>query len=262
VPFQLDDLVGGLLESSSARSIVLSVMRPRGRRSFDETHTAILDALFPHVRRAFRINAVLETGASEQALAWNVIDRLPFGLFAIDGADRVRHVNRAGERMLGDGLRLGRDGLVAEGAAATCALRLALAGARVPAEGRASASVGITLPRQSGAPLTAIAMPASQAIPRGIAASPGDVLLVVTDPCAQVEPSAARLIRTYGLTAAEARVALLLGRGLAPKEVARELGTAWNTVRFQLRQVYAKTGTSGQSALARLLVLLGVVGER
>jgi DNA-binding CsgD family transcriptional regulator len=107
--------------------------------------------------------------------------------------------------------------------------------------------------------LSAIVIPAGPPGRFGGAEVP--VLLVVTDPCARVEPPAAILARVYGLTAAEARVALLLGRGLVPKEIAAELGTTWNTVRFQLRQVYAKTQTTGQSALVRLLMLLGVVGD-
>jgi DNA-binding CsgD family transcriptional regulator len=57
----------------------------------------------------------------------------------------------------------------------------------------------------------------------------------------------------FGLTPAEARVALRVGRGLAPKEAAMALGTSWNTVRFQLRCVYAKTRTNGKSELARLV---------
>ena len=69
-----------------------------------------------------------------------------------------------------------------------------------------------------------------------------------------VPPSLESELRgSYGLTAAEARVAACVGGGLAPKEAAAKLGTSWNTVRFQLRQVYAKTRTSGQSELARLV---------
>lgn len=259
VPFQLDDLVGGLVESTPTRTIALSVMRPRGRRPFDESHTALLDAVLPHIRRAVRINTALESAGAERAFARDMIDRLPFGLFAIDARCRVRHVNRAGEAMLGNGLRAGRAGLVAERPTATRDLRLALAAARSPHAEHVPAPIAVSLPRTGAAPLTAVAMPASQAAPHGLPTTRGDVLLVVTDPRTLVEPSAALLVRAYGLTATEARVAILLGRGLAPKEVARELGTAWNTVRYQLRQVYAKTGTSGQSALGRLLVLLGVI---
>lgn len=65
-----------------------------------------------------------------------------------------------------------------------------------------------------------------------------------------------RIQLTYGLTRAEARVAAHVGRGLVPKQTATALGTSWNTVRFQLRQVYAKTRTTGQADLARLLARL------
>lgn len=64
------------------------------------------------------------------------------------------------------------------------------------------------------------------------------------------------LRRRYQLTPAEARVACHVGRGMAPKEAAAALGSSWNTVRFQLRQIYAKTRTSGQSELSRLVTQL------
>lgn len=82
--------------------------------------------------------------------------------------------------------------------------------------------------------------------------------------CSPVETSCAtleeRMRLSYGLTRAEARVAAHVGRGLVPKQVAVALGTSWNTVRFQLRQVYAKTRTSGQVDLARLLARLEMSG--
>lgn len=265
VPFQLDDLVGGLVEVSPSGTVSLAIVKARARRAFDETHTALLDSVLPHLRRAVRINAALQSAESERAFAWDVLDRLPVGLFAVDASARVVHANRAGERMLGDGLRVGRDGLVAELPAATRALRECLVAARVPAtererEGDAT-PIAVALPRRGGSPLSAVVMPARGA-PLGLGSAPVEALLVVTDPNARVEPPAALLVRVYGLTATEARVALLIGRGLAPKEVANELGTAWNTVRFQLRQIYAKTRTTGQSGLVRLLALLGIVGER
>lgn len=62
-----------------------------------------------------------------------------------------------------------------------------------------------------------------------------------------------RLRIAYSLTAAEARVAALVGCGLAPKEIATILGTSWNTVRAQLGRVFTKTNTSGQAKLALLV---------
>ena len=65
-----------------------------------------------------------------------------------------------------------------------------------------------------------------------------------------------RLRTDHSLTVMEARVALRIGSGLSPKEIAAELGTSWYTVRSQLRQVFAKTERRSQSALARLVTLL------
>jgi len=65
-----------------------------------------------------------------------------------------------------------------------------------------------------------------------------------------------RLRTVHGLTAAEARVAVRIGRGASPKEVAAELGSSWYTVRSQLRQIFSKTERRSQSALTRLVTLL------
>jgi DNA-binding CsgD family transcriptional regulator len=83
-------------------------------------------------------------------------------------------------------------------------------------------------------------------------------LAVVTDPEGECGASNQVLMREFRLTPAEARVAGLLARGMAPKQIATSLGTSWNTVRIHLRRAYAKTRTRGQTELVRLLLTLGV----
>jgi DNA-binding CsgD family transcriptional regulator len=60
----------------------------------------------------------------------------------------------------------------------------------------------------------------------------------------------------FRLSAAEARVAVRIGAGLSPKEIAAQLGTSWNTVRTQLRAAFAKLEVKSQSELVRGLTLL------
>jgi DNA-binding CsgD family transcriptional regulator len=59
-----------------------------------------------------------------------------------------------------------------------------------------------------------------------------------------------------GLTLAEARVAALVGSGLAPREAAAKLGIAEETARTALKRVFAKVGVSRQSELTALLAKL------
>lgn len=86
-----------------------------------------------------------------------------------------------------------------------------------------------------------------------------DAPLVAPRSVPEALPFAARveelLRRDHRLTATEARVAALVGRGRSPKEIAATQGSSWNTVRAQLRQIFDKTGCRSQSALARLVTL-------
>lgn len=70
------------------------------------------------------------------------------------------------------------------------------------------------------------------------------------------EPLQQMLQRRYRLTVAEAHVAVSVGRGMAPKEVAMARGTSWYTVRAQLRQILAKMELRSQSALAHAVTQL------
>ena len=60
--------------------------------------------------------------------------------------------------------------------------------------------------------------------------------------------------KLYRLTPAEAIVASLVSTGLPVTEIARQLGVQTNTVRVQLKEIYAKTDAHHQAALVRLVL--------
>jgi DNA-binding CsgD family transcriptional regulator len=81
-------------------------------------------------------------------------------------------------------------------------------------------------------------------------------IVVVVEPKVD-EPADPALVRDFlGLTLGEARVASLVGAGVAPKEASVRLGIAEDTVRNVLKRVFAKTGTGRQSELVALLTKL------
>ena len=65
------------------------------------------------------------------------------------------------------------------------------------------------------------------------------------------DPAAVRDL--LGLTLGEARIAALVGSGLAPKEAAERLGIAEETARSVLKGVFGKVGVSRQGELVALL---------
>ena len=64
-----------------------------------------------------------------------------------------------------------------------------------------------------------------------------------------------RLLHLYGLTRAEARVAVLMASGLPLPAVANLLGVSQTTARTHLQRIYGKTDTHSQVQLVALLLV-------
>jgi DNA-binding CsgD family transcriptional regulator len=82
------------------------------------------------------------------------------------------------------------------------------------------------------------------------------VLLVLSDLSRSASPRPDVLSRTFGLSAAEARLAALIATGISPEAAAGQLGIAKETARTQLKSVFTKTATHRQSELVALLLRL------
>jgi DNA-binding CsgD family transcriptional regulator len=65
--------------------------------------------------------------------------------------------------------------------------------------------------------------------------------------------STAALIHIFGLTPAEARVAVCCRMGLRVSEISTKLDLSKETIRTELAHIFAKTGVSSQTELAALL---------
>ena len=84
------------------------------------------------------------------------------------------------------------------------------------------------------------------------------VLLFIVDPANRAGIPVSWIMDSYGLTRAEAKVALAASSGLTIPETATRAGVSENTIKTHLRRVYAKTGTTRQSELARLMASVGL----
>jgi DNA-binding CsgD family transcriptional regulator len=70
-------------------------------------------------------------------------------------------------------------------------------------------------------------------------------------------PDTARIASAYRLTPAETRVLEAILAGQRPAEIAASASVSTETVRSQLKAIFSKTGTNGQTALVRLATGLG-----
>lgn len=91
---------------------------------------------------------------------------------------------------------------------------------------------------------------------------PDERALALVLPASGVRDDLARLVQdSFGLTPAEARLAVLIRDGLSLNEAAKRTGLSVNTLRNQLRAVFDKTGLNRQSDLARVLTQLSNMGR-
>ncbi|OWJ57075.1 hypothetical protein BWR60_34395 [Inquilinus limosus] len=77
--------------------------------------------------------------------------------------------------------------------------------------------------------------------------------IFIVDPGQNPTPAPALLQELFGLTAAEAGLAVEIGRGDGIQAAADRLAISGNTARTHLARIFEKTGTGRQAELVRLL---------
>ena len=213
--------------------------------------------LLPHLQRALQVhNRFAEAETRESAIV-GLLDRITTGAILADGRGRVLVANQRAREILRecDGLTCDRGVLrAARGQESTELMKMIGGAAKTSARTGLSSGGVLVLGRPSGKrafQLTISPMPVLDE--RGLANQPLAVVFIV-DPERAFEPDVALMRRLYGLTRAEGEVARLLVDGWTLQEIADLLCVSINTVRFHVKQLFSKTGTTRQSELLRVLL--------
>jgi DNA-binding CsgD family transcriptional regulator len=243
-------MIGHLLKQDNW-AVRLSIFRAK-QQPFSADETALFARLVPHLQRSCRIHKTLCEAQAAQAADVALLNRLPVGVVLFDSAGQALSANRMAET-----LSCSSDG----------GFRLNAAGRCVAADRNQSRDLRQLLDRavesgQSGAmslrrhgsdrPLTAVAV-ALQYRPSAFSGSAPAAALLLCDPDIAPNLDDKLLTQCYGLSPAEARLAAALLGGQTPSDYAQNRGISDNTVKTQLKQVLAKTGTHRQSELVQLL---------
>ncbi|RXT41808.1 helix-turn-helix transcriptional regulator [Bradyrhizobium betae] len=228
-----------------------------------EQRVRLLDRLSPHLCRALDASLLLGSRADGQRQLSAVLDLMPNAAVLLDRRGRITQTNRAADELLrgSDGIAFDADGslqLVSALPGERHTLSRALKDALVVASGLGTfLSEPVRVSRPSGvAPLLVVAVPLPRpSFPFLELAMQARVLVVIVDPTAQSRATIAAMRAAYGLTAAEARVALLLASGVAGAQMPAMLGVTPATIKTHLRRCFEKTGTHSQVELSRLFAM-------
>jgi DNA-binding CsgD family transcriptional regulator len=233
------------IDTPSGDMVIVQMNRRIGQPRFGADDIARLDAFRPHLARAGMLAArwrLAQLRAAAEALA---LLGLPAAIVDLGG--RVLAANALIESS--PHVRwLPGDRLALSDSAANTLLKRAVIELRDPA-----AAVVRSFPAKGAADEKLIVhlVPATGRA-RDLFDGGFGVAIVapIAAPCA---PDAALIRELFDLTAAEARVASGVAEGLTPEQIADRRSGSVETVRAQLKSVFAKTGVRRQAQLAALL---------
>jgi DNA-binding CsgD family transcriptional regulator len=241
------------------RPVVLNIFRRSGSPPFTAENVAAIEDLLPHLRRALGVLLDAPPDATSEVAGMYPATKTP--AFYLDRLGRVVHSNDAAQKLIARG-DIGLDeGQHLDLPDKASQLELNAALSRVIGDSwsttfRSGAEMLIKH-RSSKRSSVLIATPVSTDNPIATFSTPIRCIVFVLE--GRFEPDAAlayRVQRLYGLTAAEAEIAISLATGKTVDQVADERGTKRDTVRTQLKHILTKTSASNQSALTGMIVRL------
>jgi DNA-binding CsgD family transcriptional regulator len=227
------------------------VAAPKGSKPFDSAERVkFMGALVPHLQQALRTQHHLAELDDRARDVTAVIDALRHGIVVVETGCRVAQMNSAAERILtaGEGLHVHSGQLVALHTATNKQLQCGIT--RACEESRSSACGGESLvcsrPSKKR-PYVVHILPLPTSEDRR-------ALVIIIDPEQETEPPKMLLRRLFGLTNAEAEVALRVVRGDGLKPISAHLELTMATIKTHLQHIFDKTDTHRQAELVRLLL--------
>jgi DNA-binding CsgD family transcriptional regulator len=254
-PQGLGDGMVVLFDKSMARLVGL-VLQNKGHGSVDDESKRRLRLLYPHFRRAVAIGQIIDFQKLEAASFADSLDGLAAALFLVDGGGRLVHVNAAGHALLNEGDVIWAAGgkFVALDMQADDMLRHIFMSAEHGDAAVSSKGVDVPLSARKGERYVAHVLPLTSGARRKAGTVYSAVAAVFVRKAELELPHPLETIAAvFKLTLAEMRVLMMVVQLGGVPEAAPVLGISEATVRKHLQHIFAKTGTSRQVDLVKLV---------
>ena len=230
----------------------------RGPRQgpYSEQQRHLLERLTPHLMRTVQLGFQLGTYRALQHMEYNTLDRITVGVALLGRDAGVLFVNKALRSMTLDGaLNLRRQKLSSYSVPHAKRLDYLIQSAF---RGAPAATMAIPHPIDGRSVTVLVSSVRSRDLDRFASLDMRDAaaMVFVLDPAISTTMPPEWVMDAYGLTLAEARVALHAASGRSVADIGAQLKISPNTVKTHLRRVFAKTGVHRQAELASIIASL------
>lgn len=255
-PNRIRYILGADIVTEGGADCRLRITRPATDRDFSEADRSLCQALLPHLKRAVILHSRINLIETERLLYSSTMDRMLVGTVVFDEKGSVMRTNRVADTVLADndGIRIIQSRLHAEFPSEDRELQRLIKVALASPGASPAVPEAMSVTRPSGrASLGVLVRP----VPLGEWSEDRHrptAVAFIRDPEQRSQLSQEMIRHLFGLTGAEAMLALLLASGLTLDEAAVELGIRKNTIRAHLRSIFAKTGVRRQTTLVHMLL--------
>ena len=245
------------LDASRGSYITWSLGDPVASAGWGSSQIAMIKKLLPHIRHFVRVRQALVQAGARATTADALLENPRIGIIHLDRRGQILEMNDRARRRLRhrEGLSEG-DGVLRAPAAADQHRFEQLLAAALPAGGAVAVSGSMLLRRASGAPLFVVHVKPVAVPQPDYGAQHVAALVLIVEPGAPYRIDPDLVAQTLELTPAETQVAVWLAQGKSVRDMAAAAGCKETTIRWHLRQIFAKHNIPRQAELVRLVLSL------
>lgn len=278
IPFGARYVAGGCLLRNETQEIYVAFNHMLGRDPFTQDELSRIRYISSHLQRVVHLLTRVESLRAGFYAGEHGLDALDQGVIVLNRSGAISFTNAYARLLLNEETALQIRGNKLEAIVNSKALDAALSRVHIS---RYAESLTLTTMERSGAGLrkyylTILGVPldghdaASVSHHLGSpnnanvsfgAFSNADLIVLISSPQRSTVVSAKQLMQLFQLSAAEARLAHALAKGMSLEEYADEACVSMPTVRTHLRSVLKKTGERRQQDLVRVLATLPSVSQ-
>ncbi len=247
--------IGAVAEVTPNLALSIGFHRRREESAFGEADRRLLAVLLPHLERASWLQHKLAEVDIQRGVAYEILDRLALGAIVVDAGGQVLFANRTAEKhlRLGEALTVRHGRLRALDAKASARIDSAIRAVTARGGHGQGTPEPLHVTRANNQPpLSVVVVP----LPRQrekLLLTGGAAIVFVADPRLHWTPIG-KFATLYGLSPAETRLLQALVNGEQLSDYGERLRLSINTLKVQMKQIFAKTGTTRQSHLIALAI--------
>ena len=238
-------------------AIVWSCGNSTEREGWGHDQVRVIKLLAPHIHQAARVRRAMADARALGASLAGLLENGRLGLIQLDCRGRVMEANDRARRILveRDGLR-DREGVLTAGHALENDELQGLLTRALPRSG--GQGVGGSMRITRGKAHTPLVLEIHPVRGTGVAcrARQGGALVLIVDPARRPRINPDVVVKLFGLTPTESRIAVAVAAGQTVPGIAALQGCAESTVKTHLKRVYRKLGIRKQTEMVRRIMSL------